>query len=122
MIWKRVFSRSPASSEDPLVDLSEVLNTDDDILGMLSGDLVKPGDDSGRWAMQLSVRCKSLSVKVSRRPSALNGMLLGPPPPLKPEGQLHSQMHYFSLIFFFPISPAYNLSAETCVLVSCQMF
>ncbi|KAJ8375801.1 hypothetical protein SKAU_G00063810 [Synaphobranchus kaupii] len=36
-----------ANSEDPLVDLSEVLNTDDDILGMLSDDLVKPGDDSG---------------------------------------------------------------------------
>ncbi|XP_029102170.1 histone-lysine N-methyltransferase 2C isoform X4 [Scleropages formosus] len=35
------------SSEDPLADLSEVLNTDDDLLGMLSDDLVKPGDDSG---------------------------------------------------------------------------
>ncbi|KAL4630959.1 histone-lysine N-methyltransferase 2C [Arapaima gigas] len=34
------------SSEDPLADLSEVLNTDDDLLGMLSDDLVKPGDDS----------------------------------------------------------------------------
>ncbi|KAJ8396837.1 hypothetical protein AAFF_G00014360 [Aldrovandia affinis] len=36
-----------AHSEDPLVDLSEVLNTDEDILGLLSDDLVKPGDDSG---------------------------------------------------------------------------
>ncbi|XP_061096332.1 histone-lysine N-methyltransferase 2C-like isoform X3 [Conger conger] len=35
-----------ANSEDPLVDLSEVLNTEDDLLGMLSDDLVKPGDDS----------------------------------------------------------------------------
>ncbi|EMP36115.1 Histone-lysine N-methyltransferase MLL3 [Chelonia mydas] len=34
------------SSDDPLADLSEVLNTDDDILGILSDDLVKSGDHS----------------------------------------------------------------------------
>ncbi|KYO46955.1 histone-lysine N-methyltransferase 2D isoform B [Alligator mississippiensis] len=34
------------TSEDPLADLSEVLNTDDDILGILSDDLVKSGDHS----------------------------------------------------------------------------
>uniref|UniRef100_A0A8C9T658 Histone-lysine N-methyltransferase 2C n=1 Tax=Scleropages formosus TaxID=113540 RepID=A0A8C9T658_SCLFO len=39
------------SSEDPLADLSEVLNTDDDLLGMLSDDLVKPGDDSDEPAV-----------------------------------------------------------------------
>ncbi|MBN3308112.1 KMT2C methyltransferase, partial [Amia calva] len=33
--------------EDPLADLSEVLNTDDDILGILSDELVKPGNESG---------------------------------------------------------------------------
>lgn len=35
------------STDDPLADLSEVLNTDDDILGILSDDLVKSGDHSG---------------------------------------------------------------------------
>ncbi|XP_069047073.1 histone-lysine N-methyltransferase 2C isoform X5 [Lepisosteus oculatus] len=35
------------NSEDPLAVLSEVLSNDDDILGILSDDLVKPGDDSG---------------------------------------------------------------------------
>ncbi|KAM9258623.1 histone-lysine N-methyltransferase 2C-like [Morus bassanus] len=34
------------STDDPLADLSEVLNTDDDILGILSDDLVKSGDHS----------------------------------------------------------------------------
>ncbi|KAJ8272620.1 hypothetical protein GJAV_G00091360 [Gymnothorax javanicus] len=38
---------APANPEDTLEDLSEVLNTDADILGMLSGDLGKPTDDSG---------------------------------------------------------------------------
>ncbi|XP_031692125.1 histone-lysine N-methyltransferase 2C isoform X3 [Oncorhynchus kisutch] len=35
------------NSEDPLVDLPEVLSTDADLLGMLSDDLVKQGNDSG---------------------------------------------------------------------------
>uniref|UniRef100_A0A8C9RDT7 Histone-lysine N-methyltransferase 2C n=1 Tax=Scleropages formosus TaxID=113540 RepID=A0A8C9RDT7_SCLFO len=34
------------NSEDPLLDLSEVLNTDGDILGMLSGDLEKSSEGS----------------------------------------------------------------------------
>nr|XP_029516882.1 histone-lysine N-methyltransferase 2C-like isoform X7 [Oncorhynchus nerka] len=36
-----------SNSEDPLVDLPEVLSTDADLLGMLSDDLVKQGNDSG---------------------------------------------------------------------------
>ncbi|RXM36061.1 Histone-lysine N-methyltransferase 2C [Acipenser ruthenus] len=36
----------PANPEDPLAALSEVLNTDDDILGILSDELVKPGENS----------------------------------------------------------------------------
>uniref|UniRef100_A0A8C9VI72 Histone-lysine N-methyltransferase 2C n=1 Tax=Scleropages formosus TaxID=113540 RepID=A0A8C9VI72_SCLFO len=41
---------STSNSEDPLLDLSEVLNTDGDILGMLSGDLEKSSEGSGRPA------------------------------------------------------------------------
>lgn len=37
------FSPSTETSEEPLVDLSDVLNTDADILGMLG----KPSNDSG---------------------------------------------------------------------------
>lgn len=37
------FSPSTEASEEPLVDLSDVLNTDADILGMLG----KPSSDSG---------------------------------------------------------------------------
>ncbi|KAK1794974.1 hypothetical protein P4O66_009907 [Electrophorus voltai] len=37
-------SQSPASADDPLAEL--VLQSDDDLLGMLSDDLVKPGHDS----------------------------------------------------------------------------
>lgn len=38
-------SSSTEPSEEPLVDLSDVLNTDPDILGMLG----KPSGDSGAW-------------------------------------------------------------------------
>lgn len=42
------------STDDPLADLSEVLNTDDDILGILSDDLVKSGDHSGTCVCRVS--------------------------------------------------------------------
>lgn len=35
------------ASDDPLVALSDVLNTDDDLLGILSEDLAKSADPSG---------------------------------------------------------------------------
>ncbi|XP_048118756.1 histone-lysine N-methyltransferase 2C isoform X1 [Alosa alosa] len=35
------------STDDPLVALTDVLNTDTDLLGILSGDLGKPSDESG---------------------------------------------------------------------------
>ncbi|KAG9334331.1 hypothetical protein JZ751_008217, partial [Albula glossodonta] len=60
-----------ASSEDPLADLSEVLNTDDDILGMLSDDLVKPGDDSGLGLCPF---------QVENSPSPFAGLDIGPIP------------------------------------------
>ncbi|KAG5850413.1 hypothetical protein ANANG_G00082140 [Anguilla anguilla] len=60
-----------ANSEDPLVDLSEVLNTDDDILGMLSDDLVKPGDDSGLGLCPF---------QVENSPSPFAGLDIGPIP------------------------------------------
>ncbi|XP_035272042.1 histone-lysine N-methyltransferase 2C isoform X3 [Anguilla anguilla] len=60
-----------ANSEDPLVDLSEVLNTDDDILGMLSGDLAKPGDDSGLGLCPF---------QVENSPSPFAGLDIGPIP------------------------------------------
>ncbi|KAL4624619.1 histone-lysine N-methyltransferase 2C-like [Arapaima gigas] len=40
--------------EDPLLDLSEVLNTDSDILGILSGDLEKTSEDSVPVGLDLS--------------------------------------------------------------------
>lgn len=47
-----LFIASPTgSTDDPLADLSEVLNTDDDILGILSDDLVKSGDHSGMYVL-----------------------------------------------------------------------
>lgn len=45
---------STGSTDDPLADLSEVLNTDDDILGILSDDLVKSGDHSGVYVHRVS--------------------------------------------------------------------
>lgn len=45
-----IFSPSTETSEEPLVDLSDVLNTDADILGMLG----KPSSDSG--ASHVSLR------------------------------------------------------------------
>ncbi|KAJ8010662.1 hypothetical protein DPEC_G00077440, partial [Dallia pectoralis] len=45
------------NSEDPLVDLSEVLSTDADLLGMLSDELVKPGHDSGFDLCPFQVDC-----------------------------------------------------------------
>lgn len=35
------------TTDDPLADISEVLNTDDDILGIISDDLAKSVDHSG---------------------------------------------------------------------------
>ena len=35
------------TADDPLADISEVLNTDDDILGIISDDLAKSVDHSG---------------------------------------------------------------------------
>lgn len=46
---------STGSTDDPLADLSEVLNTDDDILGILSDDLVKSGDHSGMYVCRVSL-------------------------------------------------------------------
>lgn len=46
---------STGSTDDPLADLSEVLNTDDDILGILSDDLVKSGDHSGMCVRRISL-------------------------------------------------------------------
>lgn len=48
-------------ADDPLADISEVLNTDDDILGIISDDLAKSVDHSGTFAQCLfydvSERC-----------------------------------------------------------------
>lgn len=44
-----LFASYTGGTDDPLADLSEVLNTDDDILGILSDDLVKSGDHSGMY-------------------------------------------------------------------------
>ncbi|XP_064202618.1 histone-lysine N-methyltransferase 2C-like isoform X6 [Anguilla rostrata] len=57
------------NSEDPLEDLSEVLNTDADILGMLSGDLGKPTDDSG---------LDLCPFQVENPPSPFAGLDIGP--------------------------------------------
>ncbi|XP_036790810.1 histone-lysine N-methyltransferase 2C isoform X3 [Oncorhynchus mykiss] len=46
-------------TEDPLVDLSEVLSTDADLLGMLSDDLVKSGHNSGLDLCPFQVDCSS---------------------------------------------------------------
>lgn len=51
------FASSTGSTDDPLADLSEVLNTDDDILGILSDDLVKSGDPSGMYVHRVSPFC-----------------------------------------------------------------
>ena len=37
------------TADDPLADISEVLNTEDDILGIISDDLAKSVDHSGIW-------------------------------------------------------------------------
>lgn len=53
--WLILFIASyTGSADDPLADLSEVLNTDDDILGILSDDLVKSGDHSGMYVNKVS--------------------------------------------------------------------
>ncbi|XP_075778908.1 histone-lysine N-methyltransferase 2C isoform X10 [Pelodiscus sinensis] len=57
------------SSDDPLADLSEVLNTDDDILGILSDDLVKSGDHSG---------LDLCTFQVENSPSPFAGLDIGP--------------------------------------------
>ncbi|XP_059585189.1 histone-lysine N-methyltransferase 2C isoform X3 [Alligator mississippiensis] len=57
------------TSEDPLADLSEVLNTDDDILGILSDDLVKSGDHSG---------LDLCTFQVENSPSPFAGLDIGP--------------------------------------------
>lgn len=41
------------AADDPLADISEVLNTDDDILGIISDDLAKSVDHSGTFAQCL---------------------------------------------------------------------
>lgn len=48
---KRLSSWSLANVEDPLAEL--VLHSDDDLLGMLSDDLVKPGTESGRLSPKI---------------------------------------------------------------------
>lgn len=48
---KRLSSWSLANVEDPLAEL--VLHSDDDLLGMLSDDLVKPGPESGRLSPEI---------------------------------------------------------------------
>lgn len=54
--WLILFIASyTGSTDDPLADLSEVLNTDDDILGILSDDLVKSGDHSGMYVYKVSL-------------------------------------------------------------------
>ena len=54
--WLILFIASyTGSTDDPLADLSEVLNTDDDILGILSDDLVKSGDHSGMYVYKISL-------------------------------------------------------------------
>lgn len=54
--WLILFIASyTGSTDDPLADLSEVLNTDDDILGILSDDLVKSGDHSGKYGCKISL-------------------------------------------------------------------
>lgn len=54
--WLILFIASyTGSTDDPLADLSEVLNTDDDILGILSDDLVKSGDHSGIYVYKVSL-------------------------------------------------------------------
>ncbi|XP_036376198.1 histone-lysine N-methyltransferase 2C [Megalops cyprinoides] len=58
-----------AHSEDPLVDLSEVLNAGEDILGMLSDDLGKPGDGSGLGLCPF---------QVENSPSPFAGLDIGP--------------------------------------------
>uniref|UniRef100_A0A4W5N498 Uncharacterized protein n=1 Tax=Hucho hucho TaxID=62062 RepID=A0A4W5N498_9TELE len=57
------------NTEDPLVDLSEVLSTDADLLGMLSDDLVKSGHNSGLDLCPFQVDC-SPSPFGKRRPRA----------------------------------------------------
>ncbi|XP_062424789.1 histone-lysine N-methyltransferase 2C isoform X2 [Rhea pennata] len=57
------------STDDPLADLSEVLNTDDDILGILSDDLVKSGDHSG---------LDLCTFQVENSPSPFAGLDIGP--------------------------------------------
>ena len=55
-------------ADDPLADISEVLNTDDDILGIISDDLAKSVDHSGTFAQCLfydvSERCVCVCVCV----------------------------------------------------------
>ncbi|KAJ8337047.1 hypothetical protein SKAU_G00382670, partial [Synaphobranchus kaupii] len=60
---------APTNPEDPLEDLSEVLNTDADILGMLSGDLGKPANDSGLGLCPF---------QVENPPSPFAGLDIGP--------------------------------------------
>lgn len=45
------------SADDTLADISEVLNTDDDILGMISDDLAKSVDHSGMCQHRLPDSC-----------------------------------------------------------------
>lgn len=45
------------TADDPLADISEVLNTDDDILGIISDDLAKSVDHSGIYECYLPSVC-----------------------------------------------------------------
>ncbi|XP_035392361.1 histone-lysine N-methyltransferase 2C isoform X2 [Electrophorus electricus] len=69
----------PRSSEEPLVDLSEVLKSDTELLGMLSDDMVKQTEESGLDFCTFQVDCS---------PSPFAGLEVAP---LAEEAALSSQ-------------------------------
>ncbi|XP_030629549.1 histone-lysine N-methyltransferase 2C [Chanos chanos] len=72
----------PRSSEEPLVDLSEVLKADTELLGMLSGNMGKQNEDSGLDFCPFQVDCS---------PSPFAGLDIAP---LSEEGSaMSSQPH-----------------------------
>lgn len=61
-LWK-IFLPYLGSADDPLADISEVLNTDDDILGIISDDLAKSVDHSGIYKYCLPSVCFMIWVR-----------------------------------------------------------
>ncbi|XP_049337977.1 histone-lysine N-methyltransferase 2C isoform X4 [Astyanax mexicanus] len=71
----------PRSSEEPLVDLSEVLKSDTELLGMLSGDMDKQSEESGLDFCPFQVDCS---------PSPFAGLDITP---LSEEASVSCQSH-----------------------------